>query len=62
MLVCPPWLVHRGRPWHLLDEVAPIAGDRLRAEVEADLLAWLGRRYRVTSPAQPGDQARRPAP
>ncbi|WP_141243025.1 HNH endonuclease signature motif containing protein [Geodermatophilus obscurus] len=52
-------LLHRGHLWHLLDKVAPIADDRLRAEVEADLLAWVGRRQTVTSPAQLGDKARR---
>jgi uncharacterized protein DUF222 len=51
-------LLHRGHLWHLLDKVASIADERLRAEVEADLLAWVARRHRVTSPAQLGDKAR----
>ncbi|WP_255363514.1 13E12 repeat family protein [Geodermatophilus sp. DSM 45219] len=52
-------VVHRGHLWHLIDKVAPVADDILRAEIEADLLAWLARRNRVTSPAQLGDKARR---
>src|SRR5215211_9349907 len=48
-----------GHLWHLLDKVAPITDERLRAEVEADLLAWMARRHRVTSPAQLGDKARK---
>ncbi|SDO00036.1 hypothetical protein SAMN05428965_2335 [Geodermatophilus sp. DSM 45219] len=52
-------VVHRGHLWHLIDKVAPVADDTLRAEIEADLLAWLARRNRVTSPAQLGDRARR---
>ncbi|WP_255363629.1 HNH endonuclease signature motif containing protein [Geodermatophilus sp. DSM 45219] len=52
-------VVHRGHLWHLIDKVAPVADAGLRAEIEADLLAWLARRNRVTSPAQLGDKARR---
>jgi hypothetical protein len=52
-------LLHEGHLWHLLDKVAPVADERLRAEIEADLLAWLAGRNRVTSPAQLGDRARR---
>jgi hypothetical protein len=52
-------VLHRGHLWHLLDKVAPIADDGLRAEVEADLLAWIAKRHRVTSPAQLGDKARK---
>ena len=52
-------LLHEGHLWHLLDKMAPIADAVLRAEVEAELLAWLGRRRTVTSPAQLGDKARR---
>jgi uncharacterized protein DUF222 len=52
-------LVHRGHLWHLIDKVALIADAALRAEIEADLLAWMAQRHRVTSPAQLGDKARR---
>ncbi|WP_244522317.1 HNH endonuclease signature motif containing protein [Geodermatophilus africanus] len=51
-------LLHRGHLWHLLDKVAPVADDGLRAEIEAELLTWVGRRRTVTSPAQLGDKAR----
>ena len=51
-------LIHRGHLWHLIDKVAPIADDTLRAEIEADLLAWMARRHRVTSPSQLGGKAR----
>jgi hypothetical protein len=51
-------VLHRGHLWHLLDKVAPIEHPGLRAEIEADLLAWVARRHRVTSPAQLGDKAR----
>ena len=52
-------LLHAGHLWHLLNKVAPVAEDRLRAEIEADLLAWMAARHRVTSPAQLGDKARK---
>jgi len=52
-------LVHRGHLWHLIDKVAPVADPVLRAEIEADLLAWMGKRNRVTSPSQLGDKARK---
>jgi hypothetical protein len=51
-------VLHRGHLWHLIDKVAPIEHPGLRAEIEADLLAWMGRRQTVTSPAQLGDKAR----
>jgi hypothetical protein len=51
-------LLHEGHLWHLLDEVAPVADDALRAEIEDDLLAWVAQRHQVTSPAQLGDEAR----
>ncbi|MFW3169424.1 DUF222 domain-containing protein [Geodermatophilus sp. CPCC 206100] len=51
--------LHAGHLWHLLDKVAPIDDPRLRAQVEAELLAWLARRTTVTTPAQLGDKARR---
>jgi hypothetical protein len=50
--------LHAGHLWPLLEHVAPVVDDVLRAEVEADLLAWVGRRKTVTTPAQPGDKAR----
>ncbi|MGY1710462.1 hypothetical protein ACI8AC_13230 [Geodermatophilus sp. SYSU D00758] len=46
----------------LLDLVAPVADDAVRAEVEAGLLAWLAGRTaggRITTPAQLRDKARR---
>ncbi|MEX5719062.1 HNH endonuclease signature motif containing protein [Geodermatophilus maliterrae] len=49
--------LHPGHVWPLLNEVAPIADDALRAEVERGLLAWAA--GRVTTPAQLGDKARR---
>ncbi len=55
-------LLHAGHLWHLLDKVAPIADDALRAAVEAELLAWIARRAdrgTVSTPAQLGDKARR---
>jgi hypothetical protein len=52
-------LVHPGHLWHLIDKVAPIEDDGLRAEVEAELLAWMASRATVTTPAQLGDKARR---
>ena len=51
-------LLHRGQLWHLLDKVAPVEDPVLRAAIEADLLAWMARRHRVTSPTQLGDKAR----
>jgi hypothetical protein len=52
-------VLHEGHLWHLIDKVAPIGDARLRAEVEAELLSWMARRHRVTSPAQLGDKARK---
>jgi hypothetical protein len=49
--------LHPGHLWPLLDKVAPIADDALRAQPEADLLAWASER--VTTPGQLGDKARR---
>ncbi|MDP5185187.1 HNH endonuclease [Blastococcus sp. BMG 814] len=49
--------LHDGHLWPMLGTVAPIADDRIRAEVEAELLAWAT--GRVTTPAQLGDKARR---
>ncbi|WP_448642401.1 DUF222 domain-containing protein [Geodermatophilus sp. URMC 63] len=50
--------LHPGQLGPLLDKVAPIGDDGLRAAVEADLLAWTAGRA-VTTPAQLGDKARR---
>ena len=44
----------------MLEKVAPIADDRLRAEVEAELLRWAA--GRVVTPAQLGAKARREVP
>ncbi|MDP9427701.1 MAG: HNH endonuclease, partial [Actinomycetota bacterium] len=52
-------VVHRGHLWHLIDKVAPIADEGLRGSVEAELLAWMAQRSRVTSPSQLGDKARK---
>ncbi|MGY1727976.1 DUF222 domain-containing protein [Geodermatophilus sp. SYSU D01062] len=49
--------LHPGHLWALLDEVAPITDDTVRAGLERDLLAWAA--GRVTTPAQLGDKARR---
>src|SRR3954468_19245024 len=49
--------LHPGHLWTMLEKVAPIADDRIRAEVEAELLRWaVGR---VVTPAQLGAKARR---
>ncbi|MCF6506169.1 HNH endonuclease [Blastococcus sp. MG754426] len=50
-------LLHEGHLWPMLGTVAPIADAKIRAEVEAELLAWAA--GRVTTPAQLGDKARR---
>ncbi|WP_143108083.1 DUF222 domain-containing protein, partial [Geodermatophilus obscurus] len=52
-------VLHPGHLWPLLDKVAPIADDAVRAALERDLLAWAGRRGTVCTPAQLGDKARR---
>ncbi|MGY1670222.1 DUF222 domain-containing protein [Geodermatophilus sp. SYSU D00710] len=49
--------LHVGHLGPLIDRVAPIADDTLRAAIEADLLAWAAGRH--TTPAQLGDKARR---
>ncbi|UOY02099.1 HNH endonuclease signature motif containing protein [Blastococcus sp. PRF04-17] len=49
--------LHPGHLWALLDKVAPIEDDTIRAEVEAELLRWM--HGRVTSPGQLADKARR---
>ncbi|MGY2085269.1 DUF222 domain-containing protein [Blastococcus sp. SYSU DS0539] len=50
--------LHDGHLWPMLGTVAPIADPKVRAEVEAELLAWAARRA-TTTPAQLGDKARR---
>ena len=49
--------LHPGHLWTMLEKVAPIADERLRAEVEAELLRWAA--GRVVTPAQLGAKARR---
>ncbi|SHF87769.1 protein of unknown function [Geodermatophilus nigrescens] len=51
--------VHAGHVTALLDHVAPIADDTVRAALERDLLAWATRRGTVCTPAQLRDKARR---
>ncbi|SNS85000.1 hypothetical protein SAMN04488107_4027 [Geodermatophilus saharensis] len=51
-------MLHVGHLWCLLEHVAPIAEDALRARVESELLSWLAGRS-VTTPAQLGDKVRR---
>jgi hypothetical protein len=49
--------LHPGHLWPMLEKVAPIVDDQLRAEVEAALLRWAA--GRVVTPAQLGARARR---
>ena len=51
-------VLHVGHLWPMLDKVATVADDKIRARLEADLLAWIGRRQ-VTTPAQLGAKVRR---
>ncbi|WP_336031375.1 DUF222 domain-containing protein [Geodermatophilus sp. FMUSA9-8] len=51
--------VHGGHVAALLDHVAPVADDTVRAALERDLLAWAARRGAVCTPAQLRDKARR---
>ncbi len=51
--------IHPGHLWPLLDKVAPLADDSVRAALERDLLAWATRRGTVCTPAQLGDKVRR---
>ncbi|MGY1715362.1 DUF222 domain-containing protein [Geodermatophilus sp. SYSU D01106] len=51
--------VHAGHVTALLDHVAPIADDTVRAALERDLLAWAARRGTACTPAQLRDKARR---
>jgi Domain of unknown function (DUF222) len=52
-------LLHEKHLWCLLEHVAPIADDARRAAIEADLLAWVAARNRVTTPAALADRVRR---
>jgi len=49
--------LHPGHLWSMLEKVAPIEDDEVRAEVEAELLRWAA--GRVISPAQLGAKVRR---
>ncbi|MGY1650014.1 DUF222 domain-containing protein [Geodermatophilus sp. SYSU D01119] len=51
--------VHAGHVSALVDHVAPVADDTVRAALERDLLAWACRRGTVCTPAQLRDKARR---
>ena len=54
--------LHVGHTWPMLDLVADIADDDLRAEVEAEVLDWVATRAArgtLTTPAQLRDKARR---
>ena len=51
--------LHVGHLGPLLDKVAPIADDAVRARLERDLLAWATRQGVVCTPAQLRDKARR---
>ncbi len=52
-------VLHERHLWCLLEHVAPIADDALRARVEQELLAWVAARSRVTTPAALADRVRR---
>ena len=49
--------LHAGHLWPMVEKVAPIDDDGVRAQVEAGLLGWAA--GRVTTPAQLGARARR---
>ncbi|MGX5655783.1 DUF222 domain-containing protein, partial [Geodermatophilus nigrescens] len=51
--------VHGGHVAAMLDHVAPVADDTVRAALERDLLVWAARRGTVCTPAQLRDKARR---
>ncbi|MGY1653535.1 DUF222 domain-containing protein [Geodermatophilus sp. SYSU D01119] len=51
--------VHAGHVSALVDHVASVADDTVRAALERDLLAWAARRGTVCTPAQLRDKARR---
>jgi hypothetical protein len=52
-------LLHEKHLWCLLEHVAPITDDTRRTAIEADLLAWVAARNRVTTPAALADRVRR---
>ncbi len=52
-------LLHEQHLWCLLEHVAPIADDALRARVEGEVLGWVSERTRVTTPAALADRVRR---
>ncbi|WP_409333079.1 HNH endonuclease signature motif containing protein [Trujillonella humicola] len=52
-------LLHVGHLGPLLDHVAPVEDDEKRAAIESELLTWMDRPGRVTTPAQLGDKTRR---
>ncbi len=52
-------VLHPQHLWPLLEHVAPIADDALRARIEGELLDWMTARNRVTTPAALGDRVRR---
>ncbi|RBY95587.1 HNH endonuclease [Blastococcus sp. TF02-8] len=49
--------LHPGHLWSMLERVAPITDDRVRAEVEAEILRWAA--GRVVTPAQLNAKVRR---
>src|SRR5918997_4859000 len=49
-------VLHERHLWCLLEHVAPIADDALRAKVEHELLAWVAARSRVTTPVALADR------
>ena len=54
-------VLHGGHLWPLLDKVAPIVDDAVRAQVEAELLGWAaGRRIDTVQPrvVREGETAR----
>ncbi|SDC46327.1 protein of unknown function [Geodermatophilus telluris] len=51
-------VLHPGHLWPLLEHLAPVADDALRAALEGELLAWVAGRA-VSTPAQLGAKARR---
>ncbi|SDD46785.1 hypothetical protein SAMN05660690_4285, partial [Geodermatophilus telluris] len=52
-------VLHPGHLWCLLEHVAPIGDDALRAGVQRELLAWVAARRGVTTPAQLAERVRR---
>ncbi|WP_158550701.1 HNH endonuclease signature motif containing protein [Geodermatophilus sp. TF02-6] len=52
-------VLHPGHLWCLLEHVAPIGDERLRARIQDELIDWIAARHRVTTPAALGDRVRR---